>query len=71
MRELKLYWGVIFITILSLFHFIWNSQHPGSEYLPISSNLLKKSLGKTSLSVLTVTGLLEKSVLLAVYLLLL
>ena len=69
-RELKLYEGrVIFITIMSLFHFFRNSQHPEkwsvsfknffrkcecicSCYLPISSNLLEKSLRKTSLFVL-------------------
>ena len=37
-------------------------------YLLISSNLLKNSFRETSLFVLTMTGVLEKSVLLATYL---
>ena len=36
-------------------------------YLPISSNLLKKSFRETSTFLLTVTGVLENSVLLAAY----
>ena len=78
-RELKLYGGVIFITIVSLFHLFRNIQHPAKRsdffknffekwqcirscYLQISSNLLKKSLRKTSLFALfdlLPTGLLN------------
>ena len=79
----EIYGGVIFITALSLFHFFRKSKHPEkwsvsfkklfkkskciSCYLPIFSNLLKCSFRKTSLFVLTVTGVMEKSVLLASY----
>ena len=79
--ELKIYGGVIFITTISLFYFFRNWKHPENWsvsfknffrkcecircYLRISSNLPKKYFRKTSLFVLTVTGVMEESVLLA------
>ena len=78
--ELKIYGGVIFITTLSLFYFFRNRKHQEnwslsfknffrkceciSCYLTISSNLLKRYSTKTSPFELTVTGVMEESVLL-------
>ena len=78
MGGVKIYGGVTFITTLPLFHFVRNSKHQEKVkrfrkcecvicYLPISSNLLKKHFRKTSLLVLAVTSVMDKSVLSAEY----
>ena len=43
-RELKLYGGVIFITIVSLFHLFRNIQHPTKR-----SDFFKECLGEMSM----------------------
>ena len=48
-------------------NFLTKCEWIRSCYLPISSNIRKKSFGKTSLFVLTVTGVLEKKVMLTAY----
>ena len=73
--ELQIYGEYFFITTLSLFHFFRKWQHPEKRSVTfknlfisecmnpsvfIYSNLLKKSFRKTSLFVLTVTGVMEK-----------
>ena len=82
MGELKLYGvGVIFITTFSLFHFFRNSQKREALLLRNSSQnvngsgfvtcqypqITKKLLQKNFILVLTVTGVLEKNVMLASY----
>ena len=52
---------------ISFKNFFSKCEYMRSCYLLISSNLLKMSFRKTSLFVLTVTGVLQKSVVLATY----
>ena len=81
MGELKIYWGLYLLLhfhhSVSLesantqkgvsFKDLFKKCECISCYLPISSNLLKNSLRKTSLFVITVTRVMGKSVLLAAY----